>query len=103
MTLEKMILVKNIIKINGPGITLTNNEVKCIIKVINSLENRRILLKRTNKNVTSQKGGFLNFHGPLIKILSPLMKNVLPSLAESVLVPLGVPTAESVVGAAIQK
>ena len=31
------------------------------------------------------------------------MKNVLPSLAESVLVPLGLPTAESVVDAAIQK
>ena len=91
MTLEKTILVKNIIKINGPGITLTNNEVKCILKVINSLENRRIWLKRTNKNVTSQK------------ILSPLMKNVHPSLVESVLVPLGLPTAESVVDAAIQK
>ena len=86
-----MILVKNIIKINGPGITLTNNEVKCILKVINSLENRRIWLKRTNKNVTSQK------------IFSPLMKNVHPSLVESVLVPLGLPTAESVVDAAIQK
>ena len=103
MTLEKMILVKNIIKINGPGITLTNNEVKCIIKVINSLENRRIWLKRTNKKVTSQKGGFLNFLGPLIKILSPLMKNVHPSLVESALVPLGLPTTESVVDAVIQK
>ena len=32
-------------KIYGTGITLTNNEIKEIMKVIRSLENREILLK----------------------------------------------------------
>ena len=31
--------------ITGSGITLTKNEIKYIVKVIKSLENRRILLK----------------------------------------------------------
>ena len=34
----------------GSGITLTNNEIKDIIKVTNSLQNTGILLKRTTKN-----------------------------------------------------
>ena len=34
----------------GSGITLTNNEMKDIIKVIKSLENRGILLKGTTRS-----------------------------------------------------
>ena len=39
----------------GSGLRLRINEVKGIIKVIKSLENRRILLKRNTKKVMNQK------------------------------------------------
>ena len=45
----------------GSGITLTNNEIKDIMKVIKSLQNRGILLKGTTGKITSHEGGFLSF------------------------------------------
>ena len=39
-------------------ITLKNNKIKDILKVIKSLENREILLKGTTRKITSQQGGF---------------------------------------------
>ena len=78
------------LKITGSGITLTNNEIKDIIKVIRYLENRGILLKGATTKVTSQEGGFLNFLRPLMSFDFPLIKNVLIPLAKSVLVPLSV-------------
>ena len=69
--------------------TLTSNETKDIIKVIQSLENREILLKRTTRKITSQVGGFLNFLRTLMTAGLPLMKSVLTPLAKSVLLPLG--------------
>ena len=60
------------------------------MKVIKSLENRTILLKRT------QKGGFLNFYRPLVK-------SVLIPLAENVLIPLRLSAGMSAADAAIQK
>ena len=50
----------------GTGITLTNNEIKDIMKVMKSLENRGILLKGTTRKVTSQEGAFLKFLRPLM-------------------------------------
>ena len=47
--------------IKRPGITLTNNEIKNIIKVADSLENRGILLKGTTNKITSQKKDFSFF------------------------------------------
>ena len=44
--------------ITGSGITLTKNEIKDIIKVIKSLENRGVLLKGTTRKISSQEGGF---------------------------------------------
>ena len=38
---------RRILSISGSGITLPNNEINDIIKVIRSLENRNILLKGT--------------------------------------------------------
>ena len=70
------------------GLTLTNNEIKDIIKVIRSLENRGIFLKGTTRKTTNQEVGFLNFLRPLMTAGLPLMKNVLMPLAKSVLVPL---------------
>ena len=40
------------------GSWMTNNEIKYIIKVIKSLENKGILLKGTTRKITSQKEGF---------------------------------------------
>ena len=50
---------------------LTNNEIKYIMKVTRSLENRQIFLKGTVNKIISQKRKFLNF-------LSPLMTTGLP-------------------------
>ena len=45
--------IKSIKKLFGAGITLTDNEIKDIIKVIKSLEKRGILLKGTTRKITS--------------------------------------------------
>ena len=71
--------------ITGSEITLTKNEIKDIIKVIKSLENRGVLLKGTTRKISSQEGGFLNFLKPLVTACLPLMKSVLTPLAKSVL------------------
>ena len=55
------------------GIKLENNEIKHIIKVIRSVENRGI----------SPEGGFLNFLRLLVTAALPLMKNVLTPLSTS--------------------
>ena len=72
------------------------------MKVISSLENRGILLKGTTRKITCEKGRFLNFLRPLISLGLPLMKNVLRSLAKSVLVPLRLPAVAAALDAAIQ-
>ena len=61
-----------------PGITLTNNEIKDIIKVNKLLQNRGILWKRTTeKKIKSQDGGFLgNALGSLMKVGLSLMENI---------------------------
>ena len=41
-------------------ITLTNYEIKYIMIVIKSLENREILLKRTIREIATPEGGFLS-------------------------------------------
>ena len=60
-------------KFFGIGITLIKIEIKGIIKVIKSLESRRILLKETTKKVTSQEGGFVNFLRPWMTTGLPLV------------------------------
>ena len=88
--------------ITGSGITLTNNDINSI-KVIKSLENRGILLKRTTRKITSKEGGFLNFLRPLMTAGIPLMRSVLAPLAKSVLLPFGLSVAISVKDASVQK
>ena len=90
-------------KLLGTGITLTDNEIKDILKVIKSSENRGILLKGTTRKMTSQRGRFLNFLRPLMTTGLPLMKVVLMPLAKSVLLPLRLPAGMSAADAAIQK
>ena len=97
------IIGKKVKEKSGSGVTLTDNEIKDIMKVIKSLENRGILLKGTTRKTTSQEGGFLNFLRPLITAGLPIMKNVLTPLAKIVLIPLGLTAAASATDAAIQK
>ena len=78
---------KGVSSFHGSGITPTNNEITDLMKVIKSLENRGILLKGTNRKVTSQEGGFLIFLRPLMTAGLPLMKNVLTPLPKNVLLP----------------
>ena len=66
------------------GITLTNNLIKDVIKVINYLKNRGILMQGTTEKVVNQKG---RLSDSLMRIGSPLVKNVLTSLAKNLLLP----------------
>ena len=62
----------------GSGITLASNEMKDMIKVIRSLDNRGISFKWTTKKAINKKGVFLSkVFGSLIRVCLPLMKNVL--------------------------
>ena len=65
------------------GIILTSNETKDIVKVVKSLENRVILLRRTSGKIISKEGGLLNFLDSLIKVSLSLIKNVLLLLAKN--------------------
>ena len=47
--------------LKGSALTLTNNEIKDVIKVIRSLENRGIFLKGTSKKLLVKKEDFLFF------------------------------------------
>ena len=87
----------------GAGITLANNQIKDIINVIKSLENREILLKGNTRKFTCQEGGFLSFLRPLMTTDLLLMKSVLMPLARSVLLPFGLSAEMSAADAAIQK
>ena len=71
----------------GSGITLANNEIKDIIKVIKSLENRGILSKETTRKSTSQEKKFLNFLRLLMTSRLSVMKSMLTPLGKSVLLP----------------
>ena len=91
---------------NGSEITLTDNEIKDIMKVVKSLENRETSLKGTARKITSQEGGFLNFLKSLMTAGLPSTKKVLTPLAKSVLIPLvltAAAAAEAVTPTAIQK
>ena len=88
--------MKIYIKGKGSRLKLTNNEIKDIIKVIRSLENKGIFFKGTTNKIINQERGFLNFP-------RPLMKNVLTLLAKIVLLPLGLTVAASTTDVVIQK
>ena len=91
---------------NGSEITLTDNEIKDIMKVVKSLENRETSLKGTARKITSQEGGFLNFLKSLMTAGLPSTKKVLTPLAKSVLIPLvltAAAAAAAVTPTAIQK
>ena len=87
----------------GTEINLTNNEIKDIMKVIKSSENRGILLKGTAAKTTSQEGGFINFLRSLMTAALQLMKSIITPLANSILFPIGLSAGMSTADAAIQK
>ena len=63
-----------------------------------------IKLSKTQLHKMEQSGEFLGrFQRPLLKTNFPLMKNVLKTLAKSVLIPLGLTATASATDAAIQK
>ena len=66
----------------GSRITVANNYIKYVMKVIKLLENRRILLTGTATKINSQ-------NRLLMTTGLPLMKRVVTLLAKSVLIPLG--------------
>ena len=81
--------------------TTTKNEIKEIMKIIRSLENKKILLKGTIIKITNQEGEFFNFLRLLMTAGLPLMKSVLSPLTKMVLIPLGLITAASATDTAI--
>ena len=87
----------------GWGITLANNEIKYLVKLIKCLENRGILLKETTTKSTGQERRFLNFLRPLMPASLPLMKSVLTPLAKCILILLWLSPGMSSADADIQK
>ena len=92
---------KGISSVTSPAITLTNNEIKNIKKIIKSVENKVILLKGTATKITTQKAGYLNFFRPLTTANVPLMKSLITPLAENVLTSLRLSVGISAADAAI--
>ena len=94
---------KGISKITGSGLTLTNTEIKDIMNVIKSSENRGNFLKGTRRKINSQEGECFNSLAPAMRAGLSLKQNVLTPLAKSVLLSLGVTAKASATDAAIQK
>ena len=70
------------------GITLTNDEIRDIMRAIKTSENKGILLKGTTRKITSQEEGFLNSLRPLMTAGLQLIKSVLTPLAKGFLISL---------------
>ena len=98
--------IKSVKKPFRAGMTLTdNNKIKDIIKVIQSLGIRGILLKGLDRGfllVYSRKRIF-KFFRPLMTAGSLLMKSVLTPLTKNVFLPLGLLAGMPAANAAIQK
>ena len=73
------------------------------MNVVSSLKTGGILLKRTTREINSQKGGLLSFLAPLTRVTLLLMKSVLTTLAKSVLIRLRLTIAASTTDVPTQK
>ena len=82
---------------------LGNNQIKDIIKVTRTLENRRILLKETTGKKHYPRRRIIRLFGQLMKFGLQLMKNVFTPLAKKVLMSLGLMEAVAGTDAAISK
>ena len=92
-------------EINFPHkLLLTNRQVTNLCKAFANKLSTDIKLSKTQLSKMVQLGGFLGrLLGPLLKTGPPLIKNVIKSLAKSVLIPLGLTTAASAGDAGIHK
>ena len=87
-----------------PELLLTNRQVTNLRKAFASYLSTDIKLSKTQLSKMLQSGGFIGkLLGPLLKIRLPLTKNVLKSLAKSVLIPLGLTAAADAADAGISK
>ena len=83
---------------------LTNRQVSNLCKVFPNNSSTDIKLSKTRLSKMIQSGGFLGrLLGPLLKTALPLIKNAIKPLAKSVLIPLELTAAASVVDAGIHK
>ena len=82
---------------------LINTQVSRLCKAFPNNSSANIKLSKTQLHTIVQSGVFLGRHlGPLLKDELPLIKNVVKSLAQSVLLPVGL-TAASTTDVAIHK
>ena len=83
---------------------LTNRQVANLRKAFANYLSADIKLSKTRLSKMMQSGGFLGkLLGQLLKTGLPLIKNVIKSLAKSVLIPLGLTVAASAADAGIHK
>ena len=83
---------------------LTDRQVSSIRKVFANNSSADINFSKTQLSKMIQSGGFLGkLLGPLLKTGLPLIKNILPPLAKSVLIPLGLTAAASAADVGIHK
>ena len=81
---------------------LTNRQVANLCKAFASNSSTDIKLSNTQLSKMTQSGGFLvRLLGPWLKTGLPLMKNIIKPLANSVLIPLGLPAEASAADAGI--
>ena len=85
-------------------LVLTYTRVSRIRKTFANNSSANINLSKTHLHKMGQSGEFLGrFQRPLLVSVFPLMKNVLETLAKSVLISLGLKAAALAIDAAIQK
>ena len=83
---------------------ITNRQVANICKAFANNSSADTKLSKTQLSRMIQSGGFLGrLLGPLLKTGLPLIKNLIKSLAKSVLIPLGLIAAASIADAGIHK
>ena len=83
---------------------LTNTQVSRFHKAFANNSSANIKLSKTQLHKMGQSGEFLGrFQRTLLKTDFPFMKNVLKTLARSVLIPLGLTAASAATDAVIQK
>ena len=83
---------------------LTTRQKTKVINAFNNNMSTDLKLSKAQINKIIQTGGFLSkLFGPLLKAGLPLIKNVIKSLAKSVLIPLGLTAAASAADAGIHK
>ena len=94
----------NDVSIFSHKLLLTNRQVSRLRIAFANNFSTDIKLSKTQLHNRGQSGGFLNrLLDPLLKTKFPLIRSVLKSFAKSVLVPLGLTAAVSVIDVAIRK